>query len=73
MPRTRAKANKVKSLPATFHLRKISENEIKAGTRAGNPRLPEQGLGMTGRHYQGGREGGSTDQYLGRVWNPEPV
>ena len=63
MPRTRAKANKVKSLPAAFHLRKISEKPTKNMTHC----LPEQGLGMTDRHYQGGREGkregGSTDQY----------
>ena len=66
MPRTRAKANKVKSLPAAFHLRKISEKPaknmykiIQAGKRAGIHRLPEQGLGMTDRHFQGGREGGS--------------
>ena len=29
MPRTRAKASKVKSLPAAFHLRKISEKPAK--------------------------------------------
>ena len=58
MPRTRAKANKVKSLPAAFHLRKISEHVIKAGRRAGIHPMPEQGLGMTDRHFRGG---GSTD------------
>ena len=58
MPRTRAKANKVKSLPAAFHLRKITEKPtnnkehvIKAGRRAGIHPLQEQGLGMTDRHY----------------------
>ena len=57
MPRTRAKANKVKSLPATFHLRQISENVIKAGRRAGNPPSARAGPGKDGSTLPG-REGG---------------
>lgn len=45
---------------------------IQAGRRAGIHPLPEQGLGMTDRHYQGVGGGGFTDQYLGigRIGEP---
>ena len=56
MPRTRAKANKVKSLPAAFHLRKISEHVIKAGRPSARAGPGNDGSTLPAR--EGGSEGG---------------
>ena len=80
MPRTRAKANKVKSLPATFHLRKISEKPTKnmwykledgLESTLCQSRAWEWRIDIT-REGGGGWGGGFTDQYLGigRIGEP---